>query len=157
MENRQRLNKDNKTMLINENLHEARFRSFFMNGELLCKFIILFFRTSISGWSSITISEGLSTYKILNSEPKLIELQEIDDDFAYPISPLESLNNFLGMEMSAIYEYRINKVDEGCIGIYFEFGNSGFSVLDVDNCLLIKNGIQQFTDKEVSLCKTLPQ
>lgn len=144
-------------MLVNEILHDARFRSFFMNGKLICKYLVLFLKTSTSGWISITISEGVSTFKELRSEPSLISLQEIDDDFSYPISPLKSLVDFFGMQISSIYEYRINGVDEGCIGVYFDFGSSSFSIIDADDCLMIKNGIQPFSDKEISLCKIFPK
>ncbi len=49
-------------MLINEVLREVRFRSFFMSGNLVCEFLVLFFKLSNSGWVSLTVSEGVSRF-----------------------------------------------------------------------------------------------
>ena len=140
-------------MLINEVLCDIRFRSFFMSRDLVCEFLVLFFRMSITGWVSLTISEGVSKFTVLNSEPGLLELSEISDDFAYPIRSLNGLDNFLGLEILAVYEYRIKNVDEGCVGVYLDFGGYGLSVIESDECLSIVEGTMQYLDGEISPCK----
>lgn len=50
-----------KTVLINEVLHDVRVRSFFMVGDLFCEFLI-FFKLCVSGWVSLTVSEGVSKF-----------------------------------------------------------------------------------------------
>ena len=140
-------------MLINEILREIRFRSFFMSGDLVCEFLVLFFRMSINGWVSLTVSEGVSKFTVLNSEPGLLESSGISDDFAYPIRSLNCLDKFLGLEILAVYEYRIKNVDEGCVGIYLDFGGCGLSLIETDECLSIVEGAMQYLGGEISLYK----
>ena len=139
-------------MLVNEFLRDVRFRSFFMSGDLVCEFLVLFFRMSISGWVSLTVSEGVSRFTVLNSVPNLLELSEISDDFAYPIKSLNGIDKFLGLKILAVYEYRIKNVDEGCIGVYLDFGEDGLSVIESDECLSVVEGVMQL-DGETSLYK----
>lgn len=141
-------------MLINEFLRDIRFRSFFMSGDLVCEVLVLFIEVSISGWVSLTVSEGVSRFSVLNSEPELLGLSEIKDDFAYPIKSLSGLDRFLGMKILATYEYRINSIDEGCVGVYLDFGGCGFSVIESDNCLSVVEGVIEYSDDLIALCKT---
>lgn len=140
-------------MLINELLRDVRFRSFFMSGNLVCEFLVLFFKMSISGWVSLTISEGVSKFAVLNSDPELLELSEINDDFAYPIKSLNGLDKFLGLKILAVYEYRMNNIDEGCVGVYLDFGDCGLSVIESDECLSVIDGMVQYSDGQIALCK----
>lgn len=140
-------------MLINEILRDVRFRSFFMNGDLVCEFLVLFFKISITGWVSLTVSEGVSKFTMLKSEPGLLELSEISDDFAYPIRSLNGLDKFLGLEVLAVYEYRLKNVEEGCVGVYLDFGGYGFSLIESGDCLSIVEGAMQYLDCEISVCK----
>jgi len=138
-------------MLSNEILRDIRFRSFFMNGDLVCEFLVLFFKMSIAGWVSLTVSEGVSKFTVLNSEPGLLELSDISDDFAYPIRALGGLDRFLGLEILSVYEYRIKDVGEGCVGVYLDFGGYGFSIIESDECLSVVEGMMQCLDEEISL------
>ncbi|APQ10306.1 hypothetical protein BJP27_01845 [Pseudomonas oryzihabitans] len=140
-------------MLINESLCDIRFRSFFLSGNLVCEFLVLFLRMSASGWVSLTVGEGVSKFEVLNSEPSLLKLSEISDDFAYPIGSLRGLDRFLGLKVLAVYEYRIKDIEEGCIGIYLDFGDDGFSVIETDECLSVVEGWVQSLDSEVFLYK----
>ncbi|NWE29694.1 hypothetical protein [Pseudomonas gingeri] len=140
-------------MLSKEILCDVRFRSFFMGGNLVCEFLVLFFRMSISGWVSLTVSEGASKFTALKSEPALLELSEISDDYAYPVKSLNILDKFLGLEILAVYEYRIKGVEEGCIGVYIDFGDCGISVIEFDECLSVVEGAVQYLEGEVCLFK----
>ncbi|MBK5415322.1 hypothetical protein [Pseudomonas sp. TH31] len=140
-------------MLSNDFLRDIRFRSFFMNGDLVCEFLVLFFRMSIAGWVSLTVSDGASRFTVLDSEPGLLKLSEISDDFAYPIKSLNGLDGFLGLEILAVYEYRVKSVDDGCVGVYLDFGGRGLSVIESDECLSVVEGMMEYLDGEISLYK----
>ncbi|WAH59588.1 hypothetical protein LZ023_08585 [Pseudomonas silvicola] len=138
-------------MLINEVLHDVRFRSFFMTGNLVCEFLVLFFNVSNSGWVSLTISEGVSRFLKLDSDPELLELSEINDDFAYPIKSLSGLDKYLGLKILSVYEYRISDVEEGCIGVYLNFGSCGLSVIESGECLSVVDDMVRFSDSKILL------
>ncbi len=138
-------------MLINEVLHDVRFRSFFMTGNLVCEFLVLFFNVSNSGWVSLTISEGVSRFLKLDSDPELLELSEINDDFAYPIKSLSGLDKYLGLKILSVYEYRISDVEEGCIGVYLNFGSCGLSVIESGECLSVVDDMIRFSDSKILL------
>lgn len=139
-------------MLINEALCDVRFRSFFMSGNLICEFLVLFFKLSNSEWVSLTISEGVSKFITLDAEPGLLGLSEINDDFAYPVKPLSGLDKYFGLKILSVYEYRVSDVDEGCIGVYLDFGSCGFSVIENDGCLSVADGVVKFSDNRILLC-----
>jgi len=138
-------------VLINEVLHDVRFRSFFMTGNLVCEFLVLFFNVSNSGWVSLTISEGVSRFLKLDSDPELLELSEINDDFAYPIKSLSGLDKYLGLKILSVYEYRISDVEEGCIGVYLNFGSCGLSVIESGECLSVVDDMIRFSDSKILL------
>ncbi|WP_265532369.1 hypothetical protein [Pseudomonas saponiphila] len=139
-------------MLINEALCDVRFRSFFMSGNLICEFLVLFFKLSSSEWVSLTISEGVSKFITLDAEPELLGLSEINDDFAYPVKPLSGLDKYFGLKILSVYEYRVSDVDEGCVGVYLDFGSCGFSVIENDDCLSVADGVVEFSDSRILLC-----
>ena len=140
-------------MLINEVLREVRFRSFFMSGNLVCEFLVLFFKLSNSGWVSLTVSEGVSRFLKLDSDPKLLGLSEINDEFAYPINSLSRLDKYLGLKVLSVYEYRISDIDEGCVGVYLDFGGCGISVIESNECLTVTDDVVQFSDGKILLRK----
>jgi len=138
-------------VLINEVLHDVRFRSFFMTENLVCECLVLFFNVSNSGWVSLTISEGVSRFLKLDSDPELLELSEINDDFAYPIKSLSGLDKYLGLKILSVYEYRISDVEEGCIGVYLNFGSCGLSVIESGECLSVVDDMIRFSDSKILL------
>jgi len=140
-------------MLTNETFDNFRCRSFLIENELVCQIIVLFFKTSSSGWTSLTIDEGISKFSREPCEPSLLDITEIDDEFAYPVQEAEELAGYIGKNISNIYEYRVNKIEEGCVGIYFDCGDCGFSVLEVDGCLSIIHGVSDDLQYDISLVK----
>lgn len=140
-------------MLINEVLRDVRFRSFFMGGNLVCEFLMLFFKLSDSGWVSLTVSEGVSRFLKLDSDLELLELSEISDEFAYPIKSLSGVDKYMGLKILSVYEYRISDVDEGCVGVFLDFGDCGLSVTESDECLSVTKGVVKFSDSKISLHK----
>ena len=133
-------------MIIGERLCDFRFRSFFMSGSLVCKMLVLFFKFSRSGWISLDIGEGVLRILSVGSEPELLGLDEMSDDFAYPIQSSDELNSYLGQDLLAVYQYVISDVEDGCVGVYFDFGDCGFSVLESEDNLSIIDGVVRTSD-----------
>lgn len=107
-------------MIIGEKIFEFRFRSFFMSGSLVCKMLVLFLRFSRSGWVSLDIGEGVLRILSFGSEPKLLGLDEISDDFAYPIQSSNELDRYFGKDLLAVYKYLFRMwkmVVSACISI----------------------------------------
>ncbi|WP_226067784.1 hypothetical protein [Dickeya zeae] len=140
-------------MLVNEYIKEFRKRSFFIESELICNMLVVFFEASSSGWISLSINEGVSRVSLEDSEPFLLDISDIDDDFAYPVEVADELSDYVGKEIVGIYEYRIENIETGCIGFYFDCGDVGFSLLEDDGCLSIYNGICNNFKKSVCLFK----
>lgn len=138
-------------MLVNECFSGFRIRSFFLEKELICHNLVLFFRASSSGWISLVIDEGIATFSQECTEPPLLDLSEICDGFAYPVRVATELSCYEGKEIKSIYEYRIKEIEEGCVGIYFECEKGGFTVLEVDGCLSISHGVHENLQEEISL------
>ncbi|MDO7909471.1 hypothetical protein Q6A49_02865 [Pseudomonas sp. 22-AL-CL-001] len=138
-------------MMVNEVLISVRSRSFYMGGDLVSDILVLFFNFSNSGWVSLTVGEGVLRFLRVNTEPELSPLSGIDDEFAYPIRYLNGLENYIGLKVFAIYEYRLIDVDEGCIGVYFDFRTCGFSVVESNDCLSILHGKLEYHDNRVLL------
>lgn len=92
-------------------------------------------------------------YVLLDSEPKLESLDEIDDDFAYPVTCCDWLGSFLGEEIIGLYEYRLKKSEDLCVGLYFEFKGGGFSILEEDSCLSVVDGVSKALMESASLLR----
>ncbi|WP_434649174.1 hypothetical protein [Pseudomonas sp. D1-2] len=95
----------------------------------------------------------MSKFTLLGTAPDLLDLSESGDDFAYPTGVLSDLDTYLGLEILAMYEYRINGLSEGCIGVYFDFGECGISVVERDGCMVVIEGVQWCSEDNVSLYK----
>ena len=83
-------------MLKNETFENFRCRSFFIEKELICQILVLFFKTSSSGWMSLTIDEGVSKLSREPCEPSLLDITKIDDEFAYPVQDVKGLTCYIG-------------------------------------------------------------
>ena len=127
-------------MLIGRFFRDFRFRSFFIEDELVCRVLVLFFRVSVSGWISLSIDEGVLKLTHENSEPMLLNVNDIDDEFAYPVQTATELDEYVGKKIINVYEYRVNGIEDGSVGAYFECENEGFSILEIDGCLFISDG-----------------
>lgn len=140
-------------MLINERFNDFRFRSFFIEKEMICNYLVIFFQASSSGWISLTIDEGIAKFTKEFSEPNTLDLSEIFDDYAYPVQDATELSCYKGKKLINIYEHRIKGIEEGCIGIYFECEDCGFTVLESDGCLSITHGFYENFQEETHLVK----
>ncbi|MCE0460379.1 hypothetical protein [Pseudomonas uvaldensis] len=113
--------------------------------------LVLFFRFSGAGWVSLDIGEGVLRVLSVGSEPKLLGLDEISDDFAYPIRNSDELNKYFDKQLLAVYKYVVVNVEDGCVGVYFDFGGCGFSVFESEDGLSIVDGVVRVSD-DVALC-----
>ncbi|GAB7197113.1 hypothetical protein OS31_36010 [Dickeya oryzae] len=59
-------------MLVNEYIKEFRKLSFFIENELICDILVMFFRTSESGWISLSVNEGIAKVLQESFEPFFI-------------------------------------------------------------------------------------
>lgn len=140
-------------MLINEVLRNIRVRSFFLGDNAVCEILMIFFEFSNSGWVSLTISEGVALFSVLKDAPEVVDLADINDEFAYPVKSLQGCEELMGKRVSAMYEYRINAVREGCIGVYMEIEGKGLSILESDGCLELLKGSVDFDDDTIYMSK----
>lgn len=139
-------------MFVGESLKDFRYRSFYIDRELICRTIVFFFQTSVSGWVSLTIGEGTITLSLEDSEPLLLDLADIEDEFAYPLQTADELARYVGQKIIDIYEYRIKGIEDGSVGVYLECEEGGFSLLENEGCLCVSHGICK-ADEDVILTK----
>ena len=140
-------------MVINEFFRGFRFRSFFIKDELVCRILVLFFQLSASGWVSLSIDEGTLTWTLEKTEPALLDVKDIEDEFAYPIQTAIQLSGYVGKKITDIYEYKLEGIEEGNIGVYFACGNEGFSVLENDGCLFLFDGLYEVAQEKILLSR----
>ena len=55
-------------------------------------------------------------------------------------------------DLLAVYKYLISDVEDSCVGVYFDFGDCGFSVLESEDNLSIVDGVVRVSD-DVALSK----
>ncbi|MEQ4511692.1 MAG: hypothetical protein ABN480_13960 [Dickeya sp.] len=138
-------------MLVNEYIKEFRKRSFFIENDLICDILVMFFRTSESGWISLSVNEGIAKILQESFEPFLLDVMDIDDEFFYPVKIVPELSDYIDKKIVNICEYRIKNVEHGCVGLYFDCGVTGFSLLEKEGCLSIFYGIYDGFGEEIYL------
>lgn len=136
-------------MIVGEEICEFRFRSFFLSGSLISEMLVLFFRFSKSGWVSLDIGEGVSRILLLESEPVLMNTDPSSDEFVYPVQSSSRLDKYFGKKLISVSEYRISAIEECCVGVYFDFGGCGFSVLESDDNLSLIDGVAVLPEGQV--------
>lgn len=132
--------------MIGELFTDFRFRSFFIGEDLVCRMLVLFFQVSNVGWISLSIDEGIATFSLEKNEPSLLGLDEIDDEFSYPVQNATNLEGYIGSKIINVYEYRLRGIEDGCVGVYFECEKKGFSVVENDGCLSVTSGVFFYSD-----------
>ncbi len=85
----------------------------------------------------------------IDYEPELRGVDQIHEEISYPIQSSDELDGYLGKDLLAVYEYVISDIEEGCVGVYFDFGDSGFSILESDDNLSIIDGRVMVSDDVV--------
>ncbi len=59
------------------------------------------------------------------------------------------MDRYFGKDLLAVYKYLISDVEDGCVGVYFDFGDCGFSVLESEDSLSIIDGVVRVSDDVV--------
>ncbi len=129
--------------MINKKLLSFRRRSFYIDGLLICKNIVIFFQTNECCWFSLTIGDGDIFFLEEKNEPILESLSTIQDSFAYPIENLSNLEFAKEKVVEEIYVYRLYEDPAFIFGIYFKLNTGGFSIIESDGDLSIISGIAE--------------
>ncbi|WP_148050743.1 hypothetical protein [Pseudomonas moraviensis] len=127
-------------MLTSDEFQELRVRSFYLNGTRVCESLVLYLNFASLGLVSLTIGEGVA---ILSKDVPSEEIrlnEDVEGDPAYPVVLSAALERYVGKQLYSIFEYRINNISEGCVGVYFDCGGCGFSVMEEDGCLSFLDG-----------------
>ena len=139
----------NKTInsIIGRTIKEIRIRSFYLDLELVCEIISLFIRVDTEVWYKFSMCDGENFIEIFEEEPKEIMLNEIQDEFAYPIKTISS--NYVDRKIIDIKEYIYKNLWDELNGFYIKLDNeTGFSYFEENDCPMIFDGIK--IDKEYS-------
>lgn len=131
-------------MFLNEKFNEFRARSFYLNGIPVCEVLVLFFKFEKSRWCSLNIGEGVAIFTSDEPESEVELNLSLGGDVDYPVMRMPVLNDFVGKKIHRIFEYRIEGLDEGCVGVYFDCGVCGFSVVENNGCLSFVSGVSDF-------------
>lgn len=114
--------------------------SYYINKQQIAEIIVLYIRLDGGNWIKITTSDGSNIIEKLDEEPKVIYLEDIKDDFAYPIKKIET--KYIGGKIECIRNYIYNNDPFELIGFYFQFNNGfGFSLIEENGCLRLFDGI----------------
>ncbi|MDF5922522.1 hypothetical protein P4133_34615 [Pseudomonas aeruginosa] len=113
--------------------------------------LVLFLRFSRSGWVSLDIVVAVKDF-VFGSEPKLLGLDEISDDFAYPIQSSNELDRYFGKDLLAVYKYLFSDVEDGCVGVYFDFEIVVLAFWSQEDNLSIIDGVVRVSN-DVALSK----
>jgi hypothetical protein len=123
--------------LVGKKIDELRYMSFYLKKQLVCKYLVLYIRVEDQSWYSITISDGFSIVQKLAESPKLVNLSEINDDFAYPIM-ISNEFKFFGKLITIRENLWQGKEDE-CVSISLEFEKGmKIDITEIDDCLKIE-------------------
>lgn len=59
------------------------------------------------------------------------------------------MDRYFGKDLFVVYKYFFLDVEDGCVGVYFDFGDCGFSVLELEDNLFIIDGVVRVLDDVV--------
>lgn len=134
--------------IVGRTIKEMRVMSFYINRKLICNIIALYVKIDTGIWYKFVTSDGRNTIEVVDGEPLEIMLEEIEDEFAYPIKTVHLHYNNKKIEKIMEYQYK-NQTDE-LSGFYIKLDHGGgFSFFEEGNCLRIFDGIK--IDDEYSL------
>lgn len=118
-----------------------RVLSFFIDRKPVCNLIALYIRVDTGLWYKFTTSDGINIIELEKDEPLEINIEEIDDEFAYPIKKVDL--HYINSKIESVKNYMYkNSIDE-FNGFYVKLDeNEGFSLFEEEGCLKIYNGIK---------------
>lgn len=134
------MNKSIINSIIGKSIQEIRAMSFYINCKQVCEIIVLYIRIDDDKWIKITTSDGHNVIELLANEPKEVQLDEIEDEFAYPIKSINTC--YINKHIKELKEYIYKNQSDELNGFYLEFTDgSGFSIIEKDDCLILLDGI----------------
>ncbi|WP_043062753.1 hypothetical protein [Brucella anthropi] len=125
--------------IIGKVIREFRGRSFYIERHIECNCLVVFIGTMDDIWFSITISEGL-VQVLKENEPEIKGIDDILDDYAYPVFALNGFERYFGKKISALYSYKINEKVNISVGLYIECEDRGFTIWEENDCLKLCHG-----------------
>lgn len=135
--------------IIGRKIKEFRVKSFYIDRKLICDVIVLYMQIDTGEWFKFTTSDGENSVELLIKEPITVKLENIEDEFAYPIKVIKL--DFIGSTITDIKQYIWNNQADELNGFYIELDKKkGFSLIDVDDCLKIFDGILLHDDYTLS-------
>lgn len=135
-------------LIKGKSLKEIRVMSFYLNLKQVSEIIVLYIRIDGGIWIKFTTSDGHNTIELMSKEPKVVLLEEIEDEFAYPIKAINS--KYINKSIKEIKEYIYKNQYDELNGFYIGFSDeTGFSIIEKDDSLLLYDGI--WFDDEYSL------
>ena len=114
--------------------------SFYISRKLVCDIIVLYIRVDTGVWYKFTTSDGRDCIEQEKEEPLEIMLEQIQDDFAYPIMTIHLPCK--KKIIAKIMDYKCNNQLAEVNGYYIKFNDgSGFSIFEKEDCLKISDGV----------------
>lgn len=127
--------------MIGRTIEEMRVMSFYIKPKLISDIIVLYIKVDTGEWFKFWTSDGQNSVELLNEAPVKVELEEIRDEFAYPVKTIQS--NYFGREIMGIKQYSWNNQMDELNGFYVELRDgTGFSIFEEDDCLKVLDGIK---------------
>lgn len=136
--------------IIGKTIKEVRIMSFYMNFKLVCDVLSVYVKVDTCDWYRFTTSDGDNIIEIMEEEPIELTLNEIEDEFAYPIKTVNFA--YIDKKIKEIYKYTYVNNEDELNGFYIELNDySGFSLFEEDDCIKIFDGIK--LNEEYSLIR----
>ena len=118
---------------------DARYMSFFLEGTLSSELLNLYLKFENEKWYKITISDGYSSFRLID-EP-MLSIRRLDEDFDYPISMLRNFDVTRYGTLKKIEEYIYKSLEDGSMGYTLRFDNDTcFTIYDHDEDIVLKDG-----------------
>lgn len=128
--------------IIGRTIKEMRVMTFYLNRESICGLISLYIKVDTGFWYRFTTCDGENIIELLQDEPLEINLEEIEDEFAYPIQKIDS--HWIDNKIEDVKSYIYRNFDDELNGFYFRLDtNDGFSLFEKDDGLKIYQGLIQ--------------
>lgn len=127
--------------IIGGTITEFRSLAFYLNKNCVCEIITLSIEFDNQKWVEFFSSEGENVIRFPNVPHEVLKLDDIANEFAYPVSKLNL--PYLGKKVINIQQYLWKGKEDLGLGFYFELNdNSSFSLIELeDECEHIYDGL----------------
>lgn len=127
--------------MLGRTIKEFRIMSFYRNLKCVCDITALYIKVETGDWYKLRTSDGVNFMELLNEEPLEVRLDQIDDEFAFPVRSIQS--KYIEKTIVDIKQYAYNKEPDSLSGFYLHLSdNLGFSLFSEDICLEMSDNIR---------------